>query len=83
MQQIVGSKMTAAFRAVEVLFTVLQLAPIIVLSIQSRSVHHRLSTPLNQENRKETNRNSLSSRSGHVPSDDTSSTSQHTKEVYP
>jgi hypothetical protein len=83
MQQIVGSKMTAAFRAVEVLFTVLQLVPIIVLSIQSRSVQHRLSSPLSQENTKEENRSSLSSRSEHVPSGDTSSTNQHTKEVYP
>jgi hypothetical protein len=75
--------MTAAFRPVEVLFTVLQLVPIIVFSFQSRSVHHRLSMPLNQENTKETNRNSLSPRSGHVPSGDTPSTNQHTKEVYP
>jgi hypothetical protein len=75
--------MTAAFKAVEVLFTVLQLTPIIVLSIQSRSVQHRFSTPLSQEKTKEPNRNSLSSGSGHVPSGDTSSTNQHTKEVYP
>jgi hypothetical protein len=75
--------MTAAFRAVEVLFTVLQLVPIIVLSLQSRSVQHRLSTALSEENTKETNRNSLSSRSGNAPSGDTSSTNKHTKEVNP
>jgi len=74
--------MTAAFRAVELLFTVLQLLPIIVLSIQSRSVQHRLSTPLSQENIKETNRNSQSFWPGQVLSGATSPVNQHTKEVH-
>jgi hypothetical protein len=75
--------MTAVSRAVEVLFTVLQLGPIIALSIQYRSVNYRLTPPSSQDNSKQTTSNSLASQPGHLPSGETSSANQHTKEVHP